>query len=61
MVKRRKTRKKKPVRKSNFIKRLQARPRVRAVKRRIKAAKAVSKKLSAEYRRLLKSEPRKMK
>ena len=52
--------KKKPVRKGNFIKRLQARPKIRSVKARIKKKKAESKKLSGEYKRLLKSESRKM-
>ena len=52
--------KKKVVRKGNFIKRLQARPKIKSVKRRIKAEKAKLKKLSGEYKRLIKSESRKM-
>ena len=53
--------KKKPARKGNFIKRLQARPKIKSIRRRIKAEKAKLKKLSGEYRRSLKSESRKMK
>ena len=51
-------RKKKPVRKGNFIKRLQARPKVKSVRAKIKKKKAELKKLSGDYRRVLKSESR---
>ena len=60
MLVKRKTKKKK-VRKGNFIKRLQARPKIKSIRRRIKEAKSKSKKLSGEYKRALKSESRKMK
>jgi len=60
MAAKRKT-KKKVVRKGNFIKRLQARPKIKSIRRRIKAEKAKLKKLSGEYKRGLKSESRKMK
>lgn len=53
--------KKKPVRKGNFIKRLQRSPKVRAIKNKIRKHKAIGKRLSAEYRRTLKSASRKLK
>jgi len=52
--------KKKKIRKGNFIKRLQRSPRVRAIKSKIRKHKAIGKRLSAEYRRTLKSASRKL-
>ena len=48
--------KKKPARKGNFIKRLQARPKIRSIRKKIKEHKAKQKKLSGDYKRAIKSE-----
>lgn len=53
-------RKKKTVRKGNFIARLQRRPKIKSIRSKIKKAKAVSKRLSRQYKSLLKSESRKV-
>jgi hypothetical protein len=53
--------KKKKVRKGNFIARLQKTPKVRSVRAKIRKQKAVLKRLSAEYKRTLKSQARKLK
>jgi hypothetical protein len=53
--------KKKKVRKGNFIARLQRSPRVRAIRAKIRKQKAIAKRLSAEYKRTLKSASRKLK
>jgi hypothetical protein len=55
------TKKKKKVRKGNFIARLQRTPKVRAIKAKIRKHKAVAKRLSSEYRRTLKSAAKKLK
>jgi len=39
-----------------FVKKLQGQPKVRSVRNKIKAAKSLAKKLSGEYRRVIKSE-----
>ena len=52
---------KKKVRKGNFISRLQKRPKVKSVRAKIRKQKAVLKRLSSEYKRALKSEARKLK
>jgi len=59
MAIRKKTKKK--VRKGNFIKRLQATAKVRAIRKKIRENKSKGKKLSSEYKRTLKSEARKLK
>lgn len=53
--------KKKKVRKGNFIARLQKRPKVRSVRSKIRKQKAVLKRLSRQYKSALKSEARKLK
>ena len=52
--------KKKKVRKGNFIARLQRTPKVRSVRAKIRKHKAAGKRLSAEYKRALKSGARKL-
>jgi hypothetical protein len=52
---------KKKIRKGNFIARLQRTPKVRSIKAKIRKHKAVGKRLSSEYRRALKSAARKLK
>ena len=52
--------KKKKVRKGNFIARLQRTPKVRSIKAKIREHKVVAKRLSAEYRRTLKSAAKKL-
>jgi len=52
--------KKKKVRKGNFIARLQRTPKVRSVRAKIRKHKAVGKRLSGEYKRALKSAARKL-
>lgn len=39
-----------------FVKKLQSQPKVKSVRTKIKAARALAKKLSGEYRRVIKSE-----
>jgi len=53
-------RKKKKVRRGNFVSRLQRTPKVRSVRSKIRKKKAELKKLSGEYKRALKSEARKL-
>ena len=52
--------KKKKVRKGNFVARLQRTPKVRSVRAKIRKHKVVTKRLSAEYKRALKSAARKL-
>jgi hypothetical protein len=52
--------KKKKIRKGNFIARLQRSPKVRSVRAKIRKQKAVLKKLSGEYKRALKSSAKKL-
>jgi G:T/U-mismatch repair DNA glycosylase len=52
--------KKKKIRKGNFIARLQRTPKVRSVKAKIRKHKAAGKRLSSEYRKALKSAAKKL-
>lgn len=52
--------KKKKVRKGNFIARLQRTPKVRSIKAKIRKHKAAGKRLSGEYRKALKSAAKKL-
>lgn len=54
-------RKKKKVRKGNFIARLQKRPKIRSVRAKIRKQKAVLKKLSRQYKSALRTESKKIK
>ena len=54
-------RKKKKVRKGNFVARLQRTAKVRSVRSKIKKKKAELKKLSNEYKRALKTEAKRLK
>jgi hypothetical protein len=54
-------RKKKKVRKGNFIARLQKRPKIRAIRAKIRKQKAISKKLSKQYKSALRTESKKIK
>lgn len=45
---------------ATFLKRLHSTPKMRSIKKRIKKQKAVQKRLSAEYRRVTKSEGRRL-
>jgi len=58
MPTKRKTKKK--VRRGNFIKRLQNSTKVKSIRKKIRDHKTKGKKLSAEYKRALKSESRKL-
>lgn len=51
---------KKKVRKGNFIARLQRSPKVRSIKAKIRKHKAAGKKLSGQYRKALKSAAKKL-
>lgn len=53
--------KKKKVRKGNFIARLQRRPKVKSVRAKIRKQKAVLKRLSKQYKSALRTEARKLK
>lgn len=44
----------------NFMKRLQATPKIKSIKRRIKENESKRKKLSSEYKRALKSEGKRL-
>jgi len=57
---RRKTKKRTAKRRGNFVSKLQRRPKIRSIRKKIKENKSKAKKLSAEYRRALKSEAKKI-
>lgn len=52
--------KKKPVRKTSFLKRVQSTPKMRAIRLKIKKANSAKKKLSIQYKRLVKSESKRL-
>ena len=53
--------KKKKVRKGNFMSRLHRTAKVKSIRKKIRENKSKAKKLSAEYRRTIKSESKKLK
>lgn len=53
-------RKKKTVRRGNFLARVQKTPKMRALKKKIARANSIKKTLSIKYKRLLKSEGKRL-
>lgn len=52
--------KRKPVRKTNFLSRVQKTPKMRAIRLKIKKLNAAKKKLSVQYKRTLKAESKRL-